>query len=93
MIKDPKIKKIIRKQCKESGIDISDGEEIWNSLGMFIKDAFREGDYNVDGSFKNIYIKGLGTFHHDPKRIYAVRKSMELKLKLKEEQQENEFSK
>jgi hypothetical protein len=84
MIKDPKIKKIIRKQCKETGIDISDGEKIWESIGKFIKDAFKEGDYFEPSTFKNIYIKGMGSFHTIPKRIYAVKKSMEEKLELKE---------
>lgn len=72
---DPKIKKIINKHSIDSGIEMLQGEEIWNSLGSFIKKTMKEANYLDDTTFKNVYVKGIGTFHSIPSRIWVVKES------------------
>lgn len=67
---DAKLKRLINKRAKEVKIDISQGEEIWESLGKFVKSVIREGKMEDLDSYKSIYIKDLGTLYPNKKFIY-----------------------
>lgn len=81
---DAKLKRLINKRAKEVKIDISQGEEIWESLGKFVKSVIREGKMEDLDSYKSIYIKDLGTLYPNKKFIYKRNSVKQEFLKNKE---------
>lgn len=82
---DPKVKRIINEQSNKIGIDVLQGEEIWNLLGGFVKHIWKQGDYMDPTSFKSIYIKDLGTVYPNVPLAYAQRNKKLAYLKWLEE--------
>jgi hypothetical protein len=91
---DPKIKKILNEECDRVDIEYNQGEEIWKLLGQFIKENMKKGDIEDFSTFKNIYIRGLGTFYTNSRILHGFKKKRDniRAYKEKQKQKDNEFS-
>lgn len=81
MILDPKIKNLINQRALEVDISLGEAEEIWLSMGNFIKETIKSASPLNLESFKNVYIKGLGTFYAVEKRIINYPKEINEPIK------------
>lgn len=63
------IKDEIRKIAEKYNIDPIKIEEIENAMWDFVRTEMSKGDRGDEGSFENIYLRYLGTFHARTKMI------------------------